>query len=167
MIRTEGSCNQEKLKKVLIAGRAVIKRFYGISGADKEDILLQVAYQFEMDEARFPVSVYAKFCRNRVISFLGKKTAKKRMNQSIKDGKIIYYEDLSLNAMVGEDENVELESVVPSKENQYSAIEIIASVEKEAPELVPFVKAALRGEKLTRKQKLLLKEIIRKEDLLE
>lgn len=165
MIRTEGSCNEEKLKKVIIASRAVIKSFYGLSQGDKEDILMDVVYRFEADNARFPVSVYARHCRNKVIGFLGKKTAKKRMNQSIKDGKITYYEDLSLNEMIGEDRDVERESIIPSKDNSYAEVEIIASVEKEAPDLVPFVEAALRGERLTRQQRVLLKEIIRKEDL--
>lgn len=166
MIRIEESCDPKKLKKVLIASRAVLKMFYGLSSGDKEDILMDVCYRFEADKAKFPVSVYASHCRNKIIGFLGKKTAKKRMNQSIKDGKITYYEDLSLNALVGEEDDTELGSLIPSREDPYAEAELLMDVEMKAPKLLPLVKAALRGERLTKKQKDLLKAIISKEDLM-
>lgn len=165
MIRIDGSCNPQKLQKVLVASRAVLKTFYGLTDSDKEDILMDVCYRFEVDKARFPVSVYASHCRNKIIGFLGKKTAKKRMNQSIKDGKVTYYEDISLSAMVGEDEDMELESLVPSKENPYAETELLMDVERKAPKLLPIVKAALGGDRLNKKQRELLKSIISKEDL--
>ena len=165
MIQIEGSCNPQKLKKVLIASRAVLKTFYGLTEGDKEDILMDVCYRFEVDKARFPVSVYATHCRNKIIGFLGKKTAKKRMNQSIRDGKVTYYEDISLNAMVGEDGDVERESLIPTKENPYSEVEFLMDVERKAPELLPLVKSALRGDPIKKKERELLKSIIDREDL--
>lgn len=165
MIQTYGSCDESKLKKVLIASRAVMKGFYGLTKEDKEDILLDVAYRFEVDKAKFPTSVYALYCRNKVIGFLCRKTAKKRMFQTVKDGKVTYYENISLSTLVGEDADVELEKLIPAKEERYSEVDFLVDIERKAPELYSVAKAALNGERISKKEKEMLKKVIKRGDL--
>ena len=67
--------------------------------------------------------------------------------------------------MVGEDGDVERESLIPTKENPYSEVEFLMDVERKAPELLPLVKSALRGEPIKKKERELLKSIIDRKDL--
>lgn len=164
MIDITGSCNPEKLRKVLMASRVVLRSFTGLTKEDKEEILVDVCYRFEVDKAKFPISVYMKHCRNKVIGFLGKKTAKKRMLQKVVDGKVVYYETLSLNAKVSDDdEDKEFGELVSAKDNSFLEVELLADIESKAPEYVPLVKAVLSGEKLTAPQKKALKKLMERQ----
>lgn len=165
MVAIEQSCNPEKLQKVMAVSHLVMKGFYGLSAEDKEDIMLDVWYRFEMDQARFPVTVYARHCRNKIIGFLGKKTAQKRMAQKIVNGTRVLLEDVSLNLVVGEEGDAELGDMIADESDMLLEAELMAGVELRTPELAPLVKKVIEGERLTRAEKALLKKKIKKEDL--
>ena len=166
MIAIEYSCDPEKLRKVLIISKAVMKGFYGLSKEDKEDILIEVIAQFEKDGARFPASVYGRYCRNKVLGFLAMRTAKKRMAQSVVGGKVVYWHDISLSMAVGDEEDMEFANLLPQEDYGIAEVEVLAMIEKKAPDMLEAVKGVLRGEKLTRQERARLKKVISREDLL-
>lgn len=159
MVGIQTSCNPDRLRKVLAKSRAVMKGFYGLSPEDKEDILIDVMYRFEVDQGRFPDTVYERHCKNKIIGFLGKKTAKKRMAQQKVNGVTVYLQDVSLNMKIGEEEDMELQDVIAS-DTDYSIqeSELLSDIERKTPELIPSVKRVLQGEKLTKKEKRVLQE---------
>lgn len=161
------SCDPEKLRKVLVASRAVMSRFYGLTREDKEEIEMQVVYRFEMDKARFPVTVYARHCRNKIIGFLSNKTAQKRMLSQMVNGKRVYIQDVSLNMTIEDDDDTELLSIIPDKESDYTEVELLLVIEQKAPELVPLAKRVLSGDTLTKEERNLLRRSISKKDLVE
>lgn len=163
MVGIQMSCDPEKLKKVLVTSRLVMRGFYGLTEQDKEDILLDVWYRFEVDRARFPVAVYAKHCRNKVIGFLGKKTAQKRMASKIIDGVRIYLEDISLSTRVGEDDDMELADFIPADNSAFLEAELLADIERVSPDIVPAVRTLLHGGQLDRQDRRRLRSILSKE----
>lgn len=169
-LNVQGSCDPEKLQRVIVASTLVFKRFYStykFTKEDQEDILLEVAYRFEQDKSKFPASVYVRHCENKVIDFIKKARRQKRTVQKVVDGKTVYYETLSMNTLLDpqDKDSVELGNSLPQKDANYSIIEILADVEAKSPELVPLVKAVLQGETLTIQQKRLLRKVISREDL--
>ena len=159
MIGIRNSCDPERLRKVLVASRSVMKGFYGLTPEDKEDILIDVMYRFEVDKGRFPVSVYARHCRNKVIGFLGKKTAQKRMAQKKVDGVTVYFQDVSLNARIGEEEDAEFGDFIPvDSDFSIDEVELMADIERKTPDLAPLVRRVLQGDTITRQEKRKLRE---------
>ena len=159
MVGIKNSCDPEKLRKVLAASRATLKGFYGLTAEDREEILMEVVYRFEVDKGRFPVTVYAWHCKNKIVGFLGKKTAQKRMAQKKVDGNIVYLQDISLNTKVGEDEDMEFGDFIPV-DSDYSIeeVELMADIERETPDLAPLVRKVLQGETITKQEKKKLRE---------
>lgn len=155
------SCDYEKLKKVLVTSRLIMAGFYGLTEEDKEDILIDVMYRFEVDKARFPVSVYARHCRNKIIGFLGKKTAKKRMNQILVDGKIVYIQDISLDAKMDDESNAEMIDLIPTEDDRLKLVEFRLDIEQTYPKLLPYVDKVLQGDALTRVDKKEVKRIFK------
>lgn len=166
MVSTEMSCNPQKLRQALRAARAEIACFYGLTPQEKEDILDMVLYRFEVDKGRFPVKVYARHARDKVVGLLTHKRAKKRCAQKVVDGKVVYIEDESLNRKVDEDGEIEFGDTIPKIDMGIHMVELMEYIKKECPELLPLVKKVLDGERLRKKERELLKENIRREDLL-
>lgn len=159
MIGIKNSCDPERLRKVMVASRLVMKGFYGLTPEDKEDILIDVMECFEKDKGRFPVSVYARYCRNKVIGFLGKKTAQKRMAQKKVNGVTIYLQDVSLNMHVGDEEDAEFGDFIPVDiDFSIEEVELMADIERKTPDLAPLVRRVLQGNTITRQEKKKLRE---------
>lgn len=167
MVGLSTSCDQNRLKKIMSLAYLVMSAFYGLTREDKEDIMLDVMYRFEVDKGRFPDSVYARHCRNKVIGFLDKKTAQKRMARKIIDGKIVYIPDVSLNKKVGKEKDAEYGSLIPAKDTKMEELEFLTDMERRAPSLVPLFKKVLDGQALTTQEKKHIKSIISREDLVE
>ena len=166
MIGIENSCDPKKLGKVIIASRNEMRAFYGLAASDKEEILWDVIWKFEVEKGKYPVSVYARYCRNKVISRLTYMTAQKRKNSKVVDGVRVYFDDISLNIKVGDEEDMEYGDFIPTKDRGISELELIASIELKTPELVAAVQRVLGGGTLTRKEKVALRLIFDKEDLI-
>lgn len=160
------SCNEEKLDAVIKASKMTLNGYWGLTREDKEDILLDVMYRFEADKGRFPVSVYVRHCKNKVIGFLGKKTAKKRMQQKVVDGRTVYIEPLSLNRAVGEENDTELGDIIPLQDRSIEEVEFLVDLELRFPEIAHLLKKVLVGEDLTKEEKKYIKSCISKGDLL-
>lgn len=165
MVAMAMSCDPQKLEKVMAVSRLVMKGFYGLTEEDKEEIMLDVWYRFEMDQAKFPVAVYARHCKNKVIGFLGKKTAQKRMAQKIVNGTRVYFEDVSLNLIVGDEQDTEFGDMIAADDSEIAEVELLAEVEMRAPELVPLIKRVLQGDALSREEKSLLRKKLKKDNL--
>lgn len=160
MVALEMSCNPEKLRRVMSASRQVLKGFHGLTAEDKEDILLDVLYRFEVDRAKFPVSVYARHCYNKVVGFLGKKTAKKRMAQKEIDGQRVYFMDISLDKTIGEEEDSTVADTIPYEDQDFKKAELLVDVERNAPQLYPLFIKAIEGQKLTYYEKTKIRSFI-------
>lgn len=159
MVGIKNSCDPQRLRKVMVASRLVMKGFYGLTPEDKEDILIDVMECFEKDKGRFPVSVYARYCRNKVIGFLGKKTAQKRMAQKKVNGVTIYLQDVSLNMRVGDEEDAEFGDFIPvDGDFSIEEVELMADIERKTPDLAPLVRKVLQGDTITRQEKKKLRE---------
>lgn len=161
------SCDTQKLQKVIAISRLMFGKFYGLTAEDKEDILVDVMYRFEADKAKFPVSVYGRHCHNKIVGFLGKKTAQKRMQSKVVDGKRIYIEDLSLHQKLKEDSDTELQDTIAVEDPALAEIEFMSEVESIFPDIADIVRGILHGRDLTRWEKNRLKEYFDKEDLME
>lgn len=166
-IALEESCNKEKLKKVMKAAAYEIGKYFGLTASDKEDIMMMVIYRFEADEGRFPISVYTRHAKNKVVDLIELRTRKKRCVQKVVDGRVVYMEDWSLNQIVGEDGDMELGDFIPAKEMDMHMVELMADWERVCPELIPLLQKALDGERLTREEKAKIKKKIKREDLVE
>lgn len=169
MIGIELSCNPEKLKKTLAQCRVAMKGYYGLSKEDKEEVLVSVAYRFEVDAGKFSISTYVRHCKNKVIDIFQNRTAKKRRAQAVIDGKTVYFDDISLNLKVGEEEDMEYGDFIPKEDMSLREVEIIADIERKAPEFSPLVKKVLMGLKLEADEKQMLRKlrnVIKKEDLI-
>lgn len=165
-VQLELSCNRPKLEKALNASRAEFKNFYGITDGEKEEILFDVMYRFEMDKGKFPVSVYKSHCRNKIIGFLGKKTAQKRMASQVVEGKRVFIHDISLSTLVGEDSDTEFGDTLEADNTALLEAELLSDIERINPELLPLVKDVLGGKRLTKAEREYLKQYIKKEDLM-
>lgn len=169
MFQITGSCDEKKLRKVIVQSRYTLSQYTGLTAEDKEEIIMDVIYRFEADKARFPISVYVRHCKNKIIGFLGKKTAKKRMLQKVVDGKVVYIENVSLSTFTTEDESATLEDIVPDRDNSsLKKVELLADIERKVPELLPLVTRILEGDKITPEERKLLKPLralYKKEDL--
>lgn len=154
------SCDYEKLKKVIVASRLTMTGFYGLTAEDKEDILVDVMYRFELDKAKFPVSVYARYCRNKIIGYLARKTAKKRMNQVLVNGKVVYIQDISLDARMDDESDAEIIDFIPTEDDRLRLVEFRLDIEQTYPKLLPYVDKVLEGDKLTRWDKKAVRKIL-------
>lgn len=158
MVGINQSCDPERLKKVLVRSRIQMRGYYGLTEEDKEDILIDMMYRFEVDKGRFPLSVYDRHCHNKIVGFLAKKTAQKRMAQKVVNGTRVYFSDISLSMTLGEDEDgATIESLIPVEESSFETVELLADVERLAPDLAPLVRRALDGDRLTQKERKMLK----------
>lgn len=165
MVGIETSCDPTRLQKVIAVSRVVMKGFYGLTPEDREDILMDVMYRFEVDEGKYPVSVYASFCRNKVIGFLGKKTAQKRCASTVVDGNRVFLEDVSLDLTLGEEDDVAFGDLLPTTDDGFARSELLTQVEMSAPDLRPLVERVLQGDKLSRTEKGILRRRISKEQI--
>lgn len=163
MVGFATSCDPQRLQKVIAVSKVVMRGFYGLTPQDKEDILIDVMYRFEVDQGRFPISVYARHCRNKVIGFLGQKTAQKRMASKIVDGTRVFFNDVSLNTVIGEDEDMEYGDFLAVQDDSLARAELEAQIEMTAPELLPLVQKVMEGDKLTRKERTLLQKALKKD----
>lgn len=157
MVGIDSSCNPEKLRQVIRACKVTMKSFYGLTPDDKEDVLLEVMWQFEKDGGRYPATVYARYCVNKVLQFIEFKTAKKRMASMDINGVQVYLENVSLNDTIGisDEDEAEVGDTV-SKEtdaDKFLEIELLADIERSAPDLVPTVYGALHGTKITKRNR--------------
>lgn len=155
MVGISTSCNPEKLRQVLRACRVEIKRFYGLTAQDKEEITCDVMLRFELDGGKYPATVYGKYCRNKTLQFIQKKVAQKRVASTIKNGVRVYLPDVSFEAVFGEDSEDELriEEMLGTDEQEFSYVELLSDVQRKAPDLLPVVEKVIDGEKLTRNEK--------------
>lgn len=164
MVGLSQSCDPIRLKKVLARARIQMRGYYGLTEQDKEDILIDMMYRFEVDKGRFPLSVYDRHCHNKIVGFLSKKTAQKRMAQKVIDGVRVYFSDVSLNMKLGdEDSDGTLEDFIPVEEGSFAEVEFLVDLERLAPELVPLAKRALAGDSLSGKERKILRDQISKE----
>lgn len=160
------SCNPVMLKEVIKAGMGYMKRFWGLTPEDKEDLMLQVIYLFEIQKAKYPVQVYVRALHNKVYDHFVKTTAQKRMASAVVNGKRVYYKDLSLEeAVLGEEEDLCLMDTIPMSDSMLNVVELRTMVESSAPELLSILDKALLGQRLNKKERRLLSNIINKEDL--
>lgn len=159
------SCDGVRLKKILNQSMSTMSGYWGLTREDKEDILIDVAYRFEVDKGRFPDSVYQRHCHNKIVGFLGKKTAKKRMAQKEVDGKAVYIPDISLNAPVGDDGKSEKGDFIPAEDSNIPVVEYLADMEIEFPHLAPLFRKALNGIVLSKDEKKYIKKSITREDI--
>lgn len=160
MVGLSTSCDPEKLKKILLVSKLTMKAYYGLSREDREEILVDVMYRFEVDKGKFPLSVYIRHCHNKIIGFLGKKTAQKRMARRVIDGKVSFIDDVSLSMEIGSEGGKTLEDIIPSRSDELLEVELLAAVEQSTPDLVPIVKKVLDGYRLTISEKRKLKNKI-------
>lgn len=165
MVGLSTSCDRAKLEQVMISSYLVMRGYYGLTREDKEDIMLDVMYRFEADKGRFPVTVYARHCKNKIVGFLGKKTAKKRMTRKVVNGKTIFIEDERLNRKIGEEQDMEYGDTIPVEDGGFQEVELLADMERKAPDLVPLLKKVLHGQGLSIEEKRLIKKVLSKEDL--
>lgn len=159
MVGIEQSCDPERLKKVLVRARIQMRGYYGLTEEDKEDILVDMMYRFEVDKGRFPLSVYDRHCHNKIVGFLAKKTAQKRMAQKVVDGTRVFFPDVSLNIKIGdEDSDDTLENFIPAEEDSFAEVELLSDVERLTPDLVPLVRRVLSGDVLTSAERKALRQ---------
>lgn len=152
MVGIENSRNPEKLKKIIAAARYVFNGYYGITKEDKEEMLMNIIYKFEVADKEFPVSCYTVLAKKEIWSYFVRKTAKKRMQQATINGKTVYLEEVSLNMRVGEEEEVELGDLLPKEDGNLALVEYIASIEKDYPDIYILIKRAMNGEELEEKE---------------
>lgn len=157
MIALNLSCDPDKLKQVVRACKVTMKGFYGLTNEDKEEILLEVIWQFEKDAGKYPATVYGRYCVNKVLQYIEHNTAKKRKAQTTMDGTVVYIDDVSLNMLVQDGEDMTLEDVIPYHPKEFEEAEFYADVEKNCPDLLPIIKRVLEGEVLTRNERSRLK----------
>lgn len=152
MVALEQSRNPEKLKKVIAAARAVLKGYYGVSKEEKEQMVLNVMYKFEVADKEYPISCYAVLAKKEIDGWLLRKTAKKRMQQRVVDGKVVYIDEISLNVKIKDDEEMELGDLIPEVDSNISMFEYLEDVKKDYPDIYPLLRRAMNGEELTVKE---------------
>ena len=98
-----------------------------------------------------------------MIGFLGQKTAQKRMASKVVDGTRVFFNDVSLNMVIGEDEDMEYGNFLAVQDDSLARAELEAQIEMTAPELLPLVQKVMEGDKLTRKERALLQKALKKD----
>lgn len=167
MVGIESSCNPKKLKKVIWSSKMTMSGYYGLTPEDKEEILLEVMYRFELDGGKFPYTLYGvRYCRNKIQDLVVHKHALKRCNQKkFPNGKKLYFYDLSLNMSMdgrdGQEDEMLLEDTIEDTKSSLFEVEFLADVERSAPELLPLARRALAGERLNSKEKNILRDFIK------
>lgn len=157
------SCNPDKLRKSIAAGRLAMTPFYSLSKEDKEEMLMIMMLYFEKTQAKYPVSTYALYCRNLCAGYVGDLHRQKRMAQKKVDGKVVYFPDKRLDATIENDDgdSMTLSDIIPFIDQEFVRVELLADVERDAPFLYPLFKKVIEGEKLTYYEKTKLKKFLK------
>lgn len=166
MIGITTSCDPIRLQKVMGLAMRAFNQYAGWTKQDKEEMLLGVVQLFEETEGKFPNCVYVRRAHHIIQGEHTFYHAQKRKYSKMVDGKRVFYDDYSLDMPYGEEEDMTLSDFIPSKSTSLREVELLADIALIDPELVPLVRRVLRGEKLDRKEKRLLRKKLRKEDLL-
>lgn len=163
MVSLDKSRDPEKLKKVIAAARTVFSRYPSISKEDKEEMLMDVIYKFEVAEKDFALSCYTKLAKDEIWGYFTRKFAKKRTQQWRVEGKTEYLETISLNVEVygSDDHALELGDLVPTIDNDIPMVEFLADVERYYPKLYILLQRAMNGEELTKNELRRIKKLLK------
>lgn len=168
MVGLSTSCDERKLRAVIGLCYQTLRSFHHITPSEKEEIVLLVMEQFEQDKGKYSINTYGNvYCRNKTLSLIRYKTAEKRMGRVVVDGKVTLQTDYSLNYLhEGHDEDLEQIDALIAQDNTCQVSEWVCSIRQVAPELLPLLEKALCGDKLTKKERNLLRDVIYNNDML-
>lgn len=168
MVGLATSCDERKLRAIIGLCYRTLQSFHHITPSEKEEIVLLVMERFERDGGKFSINTYGNiYCRNKALSLIRYKTAEKRMGRIFVDGKVSLQSDYSLNYLHdGHDEELEQIDALIAQDTTNQVSEWICSIRQVAPELLPLLEKALSGDKLTKKERKLLYDVIHSNNML-